>query len=65
MSERARGVALIADPPPSLQLGARVAIPPVAGLVTFIRGVPSTWTGATLVNVSPVLTALPPYKKPS
>ena len=38
---------------------------PVAGLVTFIRGVPSTWTGATLVNVSPVLTTLPAYKKPS
>jgi predicted deacylase len=37
---------------------------PVAGLVTFIRGVPSMWTGATLVNVSPVLPALPPYKKP-
>jgi predicted deacylase len=38
---------------------------PVAGLITFIRGVPSTWTGATLVNVSPVLAALAPYKKPS
>jgi len=37
---------------------------PVAGLVTFIRGVPSMWTGATLVNVSPVLATLPPYKKP-
>lgn len=38
---------------------------PVAGLVTFIRGVPSMWTGATLVNVSPILPSLPPYKKPS
>jgi predicted deacylase len=38
---------------------------PVAGLVTFIRGVPSMWQGATLVNVSPVLTAIPPYKKPA
>ena len=38
---------------------------PVAGLVTFIRGVPSMWTGATLVNVSPILPTLPPYKKPS
>lgn len=38
---------------------------PVAGLVTFIRGVPSMWAGATLVNVSPILPALPPYKKPS
>lgn len=38
---------------------------PVAGLVTFIRGVPSMWPAATLVNVSPILTALPPYKKPA
>jgi len=38
---------------------------PVAGLITFIRGVPSMWTGATLVNVSPVLASLAPYKKPS
>jgi hypothetical protein len=37
---------------------------PVGGLVTFIRGVPSMWQGATLVNVSPVLTAPPPYKTP-
>ena len=37
---------------------------PVAGLVTFIRGVPSMWQGATLANVSPVLTSVPPYKKP-
>lgn len=37
---------------------------PVAGLVTFIRGVPSMWPAATLVNVSPILPALPPYKKP-
>ncbi|HEX5070352.1 MAG TPA: succinylglutamate desuccinylase/aspartoacylase family protein [Vicinamibacterales bacterium] len=38
---------------------------PVAGLITFIRGVPSVWAGATLVNVSPVLASLPPYRKPS
>jgi uncharacterized protein len=38
---------------------------PVAGLVTFIRGVPSTWQGATLANVSPVLQSAPPYQKPS
>ena len=38
---------------------------PVAGLVTFIRGVPSMWQGATLANVSPILTAVPPYRKPS
>ncbi len=37
---------------------------PVTGLVTFIRGVPSMWQGATLVNVSPVLTTVPAYKKP-
>jgi uncharacterized protein len=37
---------------------------PVTGLVTFIRGVPSMWQGATLANVSPVLPSAPPYKKP-
>lgn len=37
---------------------------PVAGLVTFIRGVPSTWPNATLANISPILSSLPPYKKP-
>jgi hypothetical protein len=38
---------------------------PVGGLITFIRGVPSTWNGATLVNISPVLPdPPPPYKKP-
>ncbi len=37
---------------------------PVTGLVTFIRGVPSMWPGATLANVSPVLSAVPPYQKP-
>jgi predicted deacylase len=37
---------------------------PVGGLITFIRGVPSTWNGATLVNISPVLPEPPPYKKP-
>jgi hypothetical protein len=40
-------------------------VAPVAGLVTFIRGVPSMWPGATLANVSPILAAPPPYKKPS
>lgn len=38
---------------------------PVAGLVTFIRGVPSMWPTATLVNVSPVLPSPPPYRKPT
>jgi predicted deacylase len=37
---------------------------PVGGLVTFIRGVPSTWMDATLVNVSPVIETPAPYKKP-
>lgn len=37
---------------------------PAAGLITFIRGVPSMWPGATLANVSPVLATAPPYKKP-
>ena len=37
---------------------------PVGGLITFIRGVPSMWPGATLANVSPVLATVPPYKKP-
>jgi len=37
---------------------------PVEGLVTFIRGVPSMWQGATLANISPVLATVPPYKKP-
>jgi len=32
---------------------------PIDGLVTFIRGVPSMWPNATLVNVAPVL-ATPP-----
>jgi hypothetical protein len=35
---------------------------PVGGLVTFIRGVPSMWPGATLVNVSPVLATPPPTR---
>ena len=38
---------------------------PVAGLVTFIRGVPSMWPGATLVNVAEVLPGAPPYRKPT
>ena len=38
---------------------------PIAGLVTFIRGVPSMWPGATLVNVAEVLASAPPYRKPA
>jgi predicted deacylase len=30
-------------------------VAPLSGLVTFIRGVPSTWKDATLANVSPIL----------
>ncbi len=35
---------------------------PIDGLVTFIRGVPSMWKGATLVNVAPIFTS--PPKRP-
>ncbi len=37
---------------------------PVGGLITFIRGVPSMWPGATLANIAPVLRAVPAYQKP-
>ena len=37
---------------------------PASGVVTFIRGVPSIWPGATLINVGRVLTTPPPYSKP-
>ena len=37
---------------------------PSAGIVTFIRGVPSVWKDATLANVSPVLSEPAPWKKP-
>jgi uncharacterized protein len=37
---------------------------PVAGIVTFIRGVPSMWKGATLATIGRVLTEVPPYRKP-
>jgi predicted deacylase len=36
----------------------------VTGLITYIRGVPSMPAGATIVSISPVLTTVPPYKKP-
>ncbi|MEJ7809969.1 MAG: succinylglutamate desuccinylase/aspartoacylase family protein [Gemmatimonadaceae bacterium] len=38
---------------------------PVAGVVTFIRGVPSMWKGATLVNIAPVFAEPPPYATPA
>jgi predicted deacylase len=37
---------------------------PVTGIVTFIRGVPSTWKGAALVNVGIAYAEPPAYKKP-
>src|SRR5205823_11793914 len=37
---------------------------PIDGLVTFIRGVPSMWPRATLVNVAPILDAPPPWARP-
>ena len=37
---------------------------PEDGVVTFIRGVPSMWPRATLANVSPVLTTVPPWRAP-
>jgi predicted deacylase len=36
----------------------------VSGLITYIRGVPSMPAGGTIVSISPVLTTIPPYKKP-
>jgi predicted deacylase len=36
----------------------------IDGLVTFIRGVPSMWKGATLVNIAPVLKAPEPWRMP-
>ena len=38
---------------------------PIDGLVTFIRGVPSMWPRATLVNVLPVLEKPAPWKAPA
>jgi len=38
---------------------------PVAGIVTFIRGVPSVWKDGTLANVSPVLAEPGAYVKPA
>jgi hypothetical protein len=37
---------------------------PVAGLVTLIHGVPSMWPGATLAEVYPVWSELPPWEAP-
>ena len=37
---------------------------PVAGIVTYVRGVPSMWKGATLAVIGRVLVKVPAYKKP-
>jgi predicted deacylase len=37
---------------------------PTAGVVTFIRGVPSMWKGSTLAVIGRVLSEVPPYRKP-
>jgi predicted deacylase len=37
---------------------------PIDGLVTFIRGVPSVWPKATLVNVAPILQSPGPWTPP-
>ena len=37
---------------------------PVAGIVTYVRGVPSMWKGATLAVIGRVLVEVPPYRKP-
>lgn len=39
-------------------------VAPIDGLVTFIRGVPSTWRGATVVNIGNLLSDPGAYKKP-
>ncbi len=38
---------------------------PTAGVVTFIRGVPSMWKGATLAVIGRVLAEVPAYKAPT
>ncbi|AHG89159.1 Succinylglutamate desuccinylase/aspartoacylase [Gemmatirosa kalamazoonensis] len=38
---------------------------PIDGVVTFVRGVPSMWPRATLVNVAPVLASPAPWARPT
>jgi uncharacterized protein len=40
-------------------------VAPIDGLVTFIRGVPSAWKGATLATVLPVIPSPQPWKAPT
>jgi len=37
---------------------------PKSGIVTFIRSVPSAWSGSTLASVAEVLSKPEPWKKP-
>jgi predicted deacylase len=40
-------------------------VAPMTGIVTFVRGVPSVWKGATLVNVGAAYADPPPYQRPT
>jgi len=40
-------------------------VAPIDGLVTFIRGVPSAWKGATLATVLPIIQSPQPWKAPN
>ena len=40
-------------------------VAPIDGLVTFIRGVPSAWRGATLATVLPIMASPRPWKAPT
>jgi predicted deacylase len=40
-------------------------VAPMTGIVTFVRGVPSVWKGATLVNVGAAYADPPPYQRPA
>jgi predicted deacylase len=40
-------------------------VAPIDGLVTFIRGVPSAWRGATLATVLAILPSPRPWKAPT
>ena len=48
-------------------LGRRIGdvVAPIDGLVTFIRGVPSAWRGATLATVLPIMSSPQPWKAPT
>ena len=48
-------------------LGKKIAdvVAPIDGVVTFVRGVPSAWRGATLATVLPILPSPRPWKAPA